>query len=606
MSSDAVDPKAGGSVISCLRLLIRIQIYMVGLCLHGLFMILRGILARCLRFLKSTRASQPRQQLSAAERNEEYRREQLRPFQFDNDEQRDAFERLAAAEKELLFKGIIPTLNTSGPHRGSNFHVLASPGSVAYLVPATFEEHRALMLEYIPEDQISTFWSWKGRQAIIRRYEILRPSYVSALIRKTDFLDLTSREAFFESFLERVFQDLNGRCLVPLGERHGYRYAFLPDYHLGGYLDGDDEYAESPFWNKGKTEHVTWASTRYFWVWPRLENELPCKRPTIDRPQRQYGYRSGPILHTDPESFIADGDGDGDDEKSIGSSQPQDPPSLRLVVPKQRSIEVPPATQVPAMRITITTPITNNPTPDVTAARRDVSISTTSSSDQSRQSSASLVFDPGYTSDTDRSALVSPISSTLWQSTMSGRSLSATSTRPGMLHLEHPFMMLGWLYRRDNPSPFFRDINYVMAVSLFDGSVWAIYNAWEAPGYYDHLTDDEYEEEIYPDWPPPTHAAFYPERQPDWARLCGPKEQQRIMVRLANATSDFDALGATHAPLMMGPSVLTPEEIPVFVAAQCRADDHSIVLPEVSRDRTIDFAEFTKAGTLHLSSAATG
>ncbi len=158
---------------------------------------------------------------------------------------------------------------------------------------------------------------------------------------------------------------------------------------------------------------------------------------------------------------------------------------------------------------------------------------------------------------------------------------------PLACYLNHPFLYLGAVYakQRDAILPAkadnvpWRRMNHVVVVSMYDESVWLLYDAWERATVYDDLPPAEWDDDGEPDSPLPDRHRFRPDYDPHWGRLgSDERKPRRVMARIARSVRDWRALGHADAPLELGPCVFPRRNFPVLVVT-CQDDDGSILPP---------------------------
>lgn len=143
--------------------------------------------------------------------------------------------------------------------------------------------------------------------------------------------------------------------------------------------------------------------------------------------------------------------------------------------------------------------------------------------------------------------------------------------------LRHPFLYLGDLgrsERRQGGQDAATD--YVLAVSLYDLSVWMIYDAWDyGDDTYCIDSDDEDGNEEEEDGEV-RHSSFRPDVNPSWARVPGVKGNT-LMARIAESVHSWPFEGA--AELRLSQAWIANDVVPVFLRA-CVSQEGKVVHPE--------------------------
>lgn len=153
--------------------------------------------------------------------------------------------------------------------------------------------------------------------------------------------------------------------------------------------------------------------------------------------------------------------------------------------------------------------------------------------------------------------------------------------------LSCPFYYLGKLSQ--TVSPELRASNYIVAVSLYDNSLWLIYNAWN---YEYQVTEDDLEGEVgwdddaYLDQAPiqeiEREKCFRPTSDPLWASFPG-LPARTLMIRLANDVSTWHFDEPDGPELLMDPLWFGDDVVPVFICARLTSNGQ-IVRPRIGRN----------------------
>lgn len=174
-------------------------------------------------------------------------------------------------------------------------------------------------------------------------------------------------------------------------------------------------------------------------------------------------------------------------------------------------------------------------------------------SDECSQSGASVntTSDSRYTEDTMSVELSQSVASVNIKS-LPGVTLETLSTV-----LSHPFCHLGKLVFPTSSS----SQRYNVAISLWDESVWIIYDAWNRCCYPDDISA---ESDYGPDGEEAPQSPFLPDNQPDWAELPGRKGKV-LMAKVTTGVKEWQFNEGKRVNMNLSEAWKAADVVPVFV-----------------------------------------
>ncbi|KAI9786751.1 MAG: hypothetical protein M1816_007822 [Peltula sp. TS41687] len=398
----------------------------------------------------------------------------------------------------------------------------------------------------------STFPHWLF--SIERLLNLAHPSKVIDRIRTTDYhsVEATMR---LGHYFERFGRAARARvCPVPLGYFGKQDYSLYPQCHMPHLLeekavvslrwnnngedrdDGDLGLAELAYFCLGRCSVKDGRGRRNPGVWSHLTSVSPSCQRIVFQPADSAGFVSFQTNF----SFISNDDGGDDADGSLNQGRKA-------------------------------------------SGASDSSTDSSKASDGSIDSGSSLRL-------AAIAALLTTHSDQTSSSSASFKRSPSTSTKPRLPHpqpksLRHPFLYLGDLGRSERRPPAAGQhatvtTDYVLAVSLYDLSVWMIYDAWDY-GDDTHCVDssdddDEEEEEEEEEQGEVRHSSFRPDVNPFWARVSGVKGSM-LMAKIAEDVRSWPFEAA--AELRLSQTWIANVVVPVFLRARVSREGR-VVHPE--------------------------